>query len=538
MCIQPTRIFILGTAVDCAERDRLEIHLSPLCRSGQAEIWHEGKVQPGLMASEEVQRQFLRAEIIILLVSADFLASDECDEHMRAAIKRQQAGESRIVPILLSPTTTVGTPLANLAFLPSGGKPISDWPSSESAWHDAVQQIRHLVVTSGSLQTGTTPSNAAAMAGDHSPLLRLAEFEALIEERTRSFVGRSHLIGAIEEILNDPAFPSGYVVIWGEPGIGKTALACRLIKEHGWIHHFNISAQDIRSTGSFLANVCSQLIARYVPAAGPLVPEAIISPRVLNRLLAEAARVAQHPLVVVVDALDESDATEIPPSANPLLLPSSLPEKIYFLLTSRGRPDLYADRRRDLHMGDTDPQNLSDVTTFIEEGIAAHVELLHRWSTDLRSVVETLVAKSEGNFMYVTLVWRDLIERRLTPDRVGSLSALPQGLRDYYRRHWREMGLSRADFDRCGKQVICLLASARESITANELASWSKGLDLFEVRQTLHEWRHFLQEGSSDGKTTYRLYHGSFRDFLREEIGLESFSPQIADALWRQVGLT
>lgn len=535
--IQPTRIVLLSTAADAAARGRLEAHLSSLIRTGLAEVWHEDKVPAGLAKAEEVDRHLAVADMILLLISADFVASNESYRRLDALIERDQIGKSRVFPILVRSTVTEGMPLSGLTWLPSGSQPISERTDADSAWREVVQHIRQQIMIRRSGQTDPANSEVSAAAGDCAPLLRLAEFDALIEERTRSFVGRVHITSTIDEMLADPQFPSGYVVIWGEPGIGKTALACRLVRDHGWIHHFNIGAQNIRSTGSFLANVCSQLIARYVPAAGRLPSETVSSSQVLNRLLCEVARIVRHPVVVVVDALDESDSTEIPPSANPLLLPTSLPDKIYFLVTSRGRPELHVDRRRDLHMKDSDPRNLSDITAFIEAGIAAHAEALQGWAAGPQVVLETLLAKSEGNFMYVTLVWRDLIERRLTPERLGALSELPQGLRAYYRRHWREMRSSQLDFDHCGKQVICLLASALEAITAEALADWATTLNIFQVKQVLYEWRHFLQEGSADGKTTYQLYHGSFRDFLREEIGLEHYSPQIADALWRKAGL-
>jgi AAA ATPase domain len=88
------------------------------------------------------------------------------------------------------------------------------------------------------------------------------EFVALIEERTRTFVGREYVFAAIDEALADHEFRSGYVVIQGEPGIGKTAIVGQLVKSRGLVHHFNVAPLGIRSPQVFLSTVCAQLIAR------------------------------------------------------------------------------------------------------------------------------------------------------------------------------------------------------------------------------------------------------------------------------------
>ncbi len=96
--------------------------------------------------------------------------------------------------------------------------------------------------------------------------LRNKQFANLIEERTRNFVGRQFIFDGIDKFIENPAFRSGYILIKGEPGIGKTALVAKLIKERNWIHHFNIRSQGITSTSAFVRNVCAQLIILYNPS--------------------------------------------------------------------------------------------------------------------------------------------------------------------------------------------------------------------------------------------------------------------------------
>jgi hypothetical protein len=96
-----------------------------------------------------------------------------------------------------------------------------------------------------------------------SGYIRIRQFKELIEERTRHFIGRDFLFHAIDDIIARPDFPSGYLLIRGEPGIGKTALIGQLVKTRGYVHHFNIAPQNIRSARAFLENVCAQLLMRY-----------------------------------------------------------------------------------------------------------------------------------------------------------------------------------------------------------------------------------------------------------------------------------
>jgi hypothetical protein len=159
-----------------------------------------------------------------------------------------------------------------------------------------------------------------------SPYIHLQEFQALIEERTQNFIGRDFIFKAIDDFIEDPNFPSGYIVISGEPGIGKTALISQLVKQAGYVHHFNIASQNIRSHRDFLGNICAQLIARYKLSHLELPPEATQDSGFLSRLLSEAAQQEPNrPVIVLVDALDEAEDTGLTTSTNRLYLPPILP---------------------------------------------------------------------------------------------------------------------------------------------------------------------------------------------------------------------
>ncbi|MFM6201710.1 MAG: ATP-binding protein, partial [Dolichospermum sp.] len=86
-------------------------------------------------------------------------------------------------------------------------------------------------------------------------------FKNIVDDKTREFVGREYIYDQIDEYLKDESFPSGYILLKGEPGIGKTALMANLVRKRKWIHHFVTEGTD--STEIFLASICSQLIVKY-----------------------------------------------------------------------------------------------------------------------------------------------------------------------------------------------------------------------------------------------------------------------------------
>lgn len=373
--------------------------------------------------------------------------------------------------------------------------------------------------------------------------LRDREFLPLIEARTAGFVGRGFVVDEVRRHLDDPTFPAGYVVIRGEPGIGKTALAAHLVVEHGWLHHFTMASANIRSAEAFLGNVCAQLVARYGLDVERLPEHAMRDSGFLLRLLDDAARTgaAAGPLVLVLDALDEAEPAPPESGANRLLLPPVLPAGVHVVVTSREQHDdqLYADAVREIVIADDDPRNLADLRAFAEAYTGAHAgelaAVLDGWRVTREGLVDRLVDASEGNFQYLRLVLAELI----APGHgAGHLDAgeLPRGLVTYYRRHWAAMR-SRAprEYERLQRPVLCHLATAREPVDADQIARWT-GLDRHAVVTVLREWRPFLNEiRDPGGRTVHSIYHRSFADFLDQEEGLAGYHAHIADAALAKV---
>lgn len=361
------------------------------------------------------------------------------------------------------------------------------------------------------------------------PSTHIRRFETLVAAKTEGFVGRQFVFDALDGFLRDNK--SGYYIILGEPGIGKTALLAQLVKTRGYAHHFNVVQENIRSPRQFLANACAQIIARYQLPHQVLPDVATEDPGFLVQCLGEAAaRLQNRPVVLVVDALDESERLGIGPGGNLLHLPFTLPDGVYLVVTSRPLDDLQlqVSNSRELFLEPDSEGNLLDIQTYIANYLGSNVKLRARvasWRVTEEAFVQALAIKSEGNFIYLRQVLPDIAEGRF---REGTIEELPKGLTQYYRRHWRQMQIAEHEkFDDLYAPIVCMLAVVREPVTVEQLSKWT-GKEAGQIRHALRQWREFLEEDDLGGERTYRVYHTSFKDFMGEQVDLVRFRMMIA----------
>src|SRR5258708_2157035 len=149
MAIQlpPLRIFCGYAHADQALFQRLKTALAILIRQEAVSVWHYGDLLPGAQWESEIERELNTADIILLLTSPAFIASDYCwSKEMQWAITRHATGEARVIPILLKPTPGwETTPLGTLQALPTDAKPITAWDSRERALTDVVSGLRRAI---------------------------------------------------------------------------------------------------------------------------------------------------------------------------------------------------------------------------------------------------------------------------------------------------------------------------------------------------------------------------------------------------------
>jgi hypothetical protein len=83
-------------------RDELEKHLSILKRQGVITAWYDRNITAGTEWAGEIDQHLNTASVILLLISADFLASDYCYAiELTRAMERHEDKEARVIPVIL-----------------------------------------------------------------------------------------------------------------------------------------------------------------------------------------------------------------------------------------------------------------------------------------------------------------------------------------------------------------------------------------------------------------------------------------------------
>jgi TIR domain len=127
-------------------RDQLATHLSLLKRQNIITDWHDRNITAGTDWAQAIDDNLNTANIILLLISSDFLASDYCyDKEMTRALERHNQNTARVIPIILRPCDWHSAPLGKLQALPKDAKPITQWANQDEAFTHIAQGIRTAV---------------------------------------------------------------------------------------------------------------------------------------------------------------------------------------------------------------------------------------------------------------------------------------------------------------------------------------------------------------------------------------------------------
>ena len=139
--VDTIEVFISYSKQDKELRDGLLAHLRPLEREGII-TWHDRQILPGTEWDEEIKARLNAADIILLLISADFLATDYCTQvEIPEALRRHEAGEATVMPVILRACSWKRTPLAAIQAYPEKAKPIRSWTDIDEAYTDIVEGV-------------------------------------------------------------------------------------------------------------------------------------------------------------------------------------------------------------------------------------------------------------------------------------------------------------------------------------------------------------------------------------------------------------
>ena len=139
---QVARLFYSYSHKDETLRNELQTHLTLLHRQGLIEPWSDREIEAGREWEKEITENLERADIILLLVSADFMASYYIwEKEMKRALERHEAGEARVIPVIVRDVNWHSAPFAKLQALPKDAQAVTLWENRDSAWRNVSEGI-------------------------------------------------------------------------------------------------------------------------------------------------------------------------------------------------------------------------------------------------------------------------------------------------------------------------------------------------------------------------------------------------------------
>jgi len=252
------RVFYSYSHKDEIFREQLEEHLAILRRTGLIQEWSDRKIMPGRDWKNEIDENLLAADLILLLVSSSFIASDYCiEKELSMAMSLHELGKTRVVPIFIRPTVFSGAPFAGLQGLPKDAVSISEWGNADLAWQNVAIGLRK-VLEEISEQKQRVPNPTQMKT------IRAAMVEEV--ERIDALYGKEDLppidgipTGLIDlDRLINGLGTEDLIVIASRPSMGKTNLSLQIAAE--------VVCQDLPALVFSLKSKASDVSSRILAA--------------------------------------------------------------------------------------------------------------------------------------------------------------------------------------------------------------------------------------------------------------------------------
>jgi tetratricopeptide (TPR) repeat protein len=422
-------LFYLYAPEDQKFCEALDKHLAAMKRLGWLRTWQHRAIEAGQVWENEINQQLSTADIILLLISADFLASDYCySVQLKHALQRHEAGNVIVIPVIVRPVDWSITPFHTLQVLPTDGKAVVNWTNRDQAFFDISQGLRHIIEQKRQ-KSGITLKHHVS----DEPLWTIPY------RQNRFFTGREHILEQLSSYFSSwKAINTPIAALSGLGGIGKTQVvleyAYRSSRTYQAVFWVNASSQE-----TLLADIAALADSLGLPLTKDQEPPTILS--LVRRSLSSRSQW----LLIFDGVSDLSFVTEIIPlrSTGHVLLTTQAPvSKTYaYLLEIEKLPEQEA------------------------------VELLLRRSGSL---------PEEQSFQHMTL--EDLHEAQRI---CHTLDGLPLAL-DQAGAYIEETGCSLAEYHRHYQQHQLTILGLRGGMAADHPASvvttWSLSFEYIEPR--------------------------------------------------------
>lgn len=353
--------------------------------------------------------------------------------------------------------------------------------------------------------------------------LKPIKFYARINDLLRrGFYGREWLFEAVENWRSAPkGAPSRLFWIMGAPGVGKSAFAAQLTHKHG---DTVIAAQfcewdkpDHRDAQRVVRSLAFQLATRLPDYRKLLLtlPEIAGLDRkdaaeLFDYLLANPLRSVidggRNQYLIVIDALDEAGESGRNPLVEMLARHAKLlPDWLGLVVTSRPEFDV----KTPFPLDTESEANRADIRAYLHSELAVHLQN----RPDADRLVEQILGKSEGVFLYVERFCDDVRQGHISLDRPEQF---PQGLggifNQYFKRQFPDLEKFRKDI----RPALRAILAAREPLPIEILQRLFTCQDE-ELRDFTRPLASLFPVISEAGQKVIKPYHKSLTDWLEDD---------------------
>jgi hypothetical protein len=209
--------------------DKLAMHLSALRRQHLIDEWYDSAISVGNNVTQAIEAHLRSADIIVLLISAEFLASDCCyDLEMQRALELSRTGAARLIPVILSPTDWEALPLADYSPLPAGGSPVSLKRNLDAALTEVARGIRKVVEELADQVKKRVRTHSAP---PKFPLYHCSY------RRNAFFTDRETILAALSSAFTfSQTHQTRILALHGLGGIGKTQIALEYLHQSSHLY--------------------------------------------------------------------------------------------------------------------------------------------------------------------------------------------------------------------------------------------------------------------------------------------------------------
>lgn len=498
-----------GTAEDRVWRNNITTCLKRL-RNRYHLTWSDEHAVPAGLERENYRQSCLqRARLIILIISPDYLAKEECMRVAREAFARQQQEPDRVrvVPIYAREVYLQGTIFEQRKLVPDN--PLKSWKDRDAGLKqveeelaDTLNELRAVPVK----QSVLTPQDRERL------LPFIVDWRPVAQRHLRDFVGREQERKAVRQHIEDLQDQGGYLAITAPAGEGKSSLIAQLIIEEEQrgqqIPAYFIPMQPgPNGQSDLLRHILASLVYKHQLSASYVDVDRDSLPLALRRLLTELSQRGIRE-TIYIDGLDQ--LLPEPGGRRELSwLPEELPKGIVFVLSLRPDETLATLKTgRRLIEYQLPHLSQSDFSALLaQRNVRLPIDLVERYYRSLR-----------GNALYLSLLTGELAQQQqqmpITPSHAEDvLRQIESNPADLFRPTLERLKSDLALWEKLLYPLLAVLVVAQEPLSEGQLRS-ILGLTHERCQEGLRRLGGLL---THDGQGRYELYHLKLREYLQGE---------------------